>query len=256
LTFLAALTILSSVTLNATAAENNLTILSHTGYLDPQGNYHVVGEVQNIGSQTVNFVQIEATFYDPQNHVIDTRFDLTMLYTILPDRKSPFLIALLDVAQSAKVHHYSLTTSFLLTSPIPIGLQILSHNSQTDTQGRIHITGQIKNIETSKAHNIKIVATCYDVKGKVVAAALTDLDPIEDDLNPNQTRPFEIIINQQRAPLIYTYELTAESLEYAIIPEHPTLTHAPLLTAILTLALTTHKNVTNKNHNTKKLQNP
>lgn len=246
LIFLAVSTASFSLTSKAAAETDNVVVLSHTGYLDSYGNYYVVGEVQNVGSQTVNFVRVEATFFDSQNNVIDIRFDLTMLYTILPGRRSPFLIALLDVAQSAKVHHYSLTASFLTTQPIPIGLEIVSHNSQIDTYERMHITGEIKNIQIQIAHNIKIIATYYDTEGNVVAAAQTDLDPIENDLNPDETRPFEIVLSQERTAFVKRYELTAESLEYAVIPEFQKITPTLLLFAIFTLAIAFHKHMAHK----------
>lgn len=221
-------------------AVDNSVILSHTGYLDIYGNYHVAGEVQNVGDQAINFVQVQATFYDSQNNVIDTRFDLTMLSTIPAGRESPFLIALLDPVQSSRVHRYSLDVTFLTTNPLPTGLQILSNNSYIDAFGQMHITGEIKNIEINKASNVRIVATYYDGKGDVVAASLTDLDPIEDDLSPGETRSFEILLSRERTPFVITYQLLAESLEYAMVTESPTLPHTlptlPLF-AILTLAV-------------------
>lgn len=230
------LTVYFSLTLEI-RAENNVIILSHTGYLDSQGNYYVVGEVQNIGNETVHFVTVEVAFYDSQGNLIDTLFDLTMLYKILPGRKSPFLIALFNLSRSAKVHHYTLTVSFKNTSPLPLGLEIISHEAQIDQQGQMRITGRVKNIGTKIAHNINVVATCYNANGNVVAAAQTDLDPIENNLNPDQIKSFEIIIPQERVPFIYTYELAVESNEYAIIPEFPLLTLILLLIFSLTTIL-------------------
>jgi len=235
LLFLATLMTLISPASNANAT-NMVIIISHTGYIDSQGYYIVVGELQNMGNETLTFVKVEATYYDSQNNIITTRFDLTMLNKILPGRKSPFLIALLDTAQSAQVHHYNLTVSFSTTSPIPIGLEITSHSSQIDMEGYMHITGEIKNTQTKTAHNVKVIVTCYDEQGKVVAATQTELDPEENYLNPNETKPFELIIGYERAPLVYTYELAAESTEYAVVPEMPPII-IPLVLIILTITI-------------------
>ena len=203
-------------------ALEDVTILSHTGYLDSSGYYHVVGELENIGEQAVNFVQIEATFYQADDVVITVRIAVTMLNTILVNRKSPFEILLLDTTESSKVDHYNLNLTFLTTASIPEGLEILSYSSYVDDSDHMHINGEIKNVATEKAQTVKVIATYYDDNGKVVAAAMTLLDPIHSELDPNQTMPFEILLTDEtRTPLIKTYELTAGSLQYAIIPEFP-----------------------------------
>lgn len=220
----------------------DLDVLSHTGYLDYFGYYHVVGEVQNVGDEAVNFVKIEVTFYNSNDIVIDTRFDLTMLDVLLVNRKSPFDIVLLDTTQSAKVDHYNLNVMFSATDPIPIGLEILTHNSYVDEIECMYIVGEIKNIAAEKALNVKVIATYYDEAGNVVAATLTYLDPIQSDLDPDQTKLFEILLSDEdRTPYVDTYELTAESTQHAIIPESPTWASILLVFAVLATALVIHK---------------
>lgn len=199
----------------------NVDILSHTGYLDSFGYYHVVGEVQNVGDQAVNFVKIEVTFYDSNNVDIANRFDLTMLYVLLAGTKSPFDIVLLDTTQSTNVDHYSLNVTFLAASPVPIGLEILSHSAYAYGDG-FGIVGEIMNIGTEKASNVKVIATYRDGKGKVVAATFTYLHvpiPEESDIDPGQTAQFELLLSDERTPYVYTYELTADSLQYACVGE-------------------------------------
>jgi hypothetical protein len=68
LMFLQLYTTLSAFVIPARAT-GSVEILSHMGYLDSAGNYHVVGEVQNVGTQAVNFIQVTAAFYDSRNRV-------------------------------------------------------------------------------------------------------------------------------------------------------------------------------------------
>lgn len=199
----------------------DIDILSHTGYLDSFGYYHVVGEVQNVGDQPVNFVKIEVVFCDSNNVDIANRFDLTTLYVVLAGRKSPFDIVLLDTTQSAKADYYSLSVTFLAASPLPMGLEILSHSAYAYGDG-FGIVGEIRNIGTEKASNVKVIATYRDGKGEVVAATFTYLHvpiPEESDIDPGQTAQFEILLSDQRTPYVYTYELTAESFQYACVHE-------------------------------------
>jgi hypothetical protein len=231
-----------STSFSPVGAAGGVEVVSHTGYLDPSGNYRVVGEVQNVGSQAVNFVQVTATFYDSHNIVIDSRFDLTMLYVILVGRKSPFEIALLDVAESARVFRYSLSVTYLETNEIPMKLEIPSYSNYTDAEGNMHIVGNLRNNGDETLVNAKVVATYYDASSRVVAAALIGFDPeLTGDINPNQTEPFEIILDKTRAQYVQTYALTAESNQYAMIPEFPTgIVQLILMISIFAVAVHTH----------------
>jgi len=212
----------STVLISPVKATPDVEILSNTKYLDSFGYYHVVGEVQNVGDQAVNFVEIEAIFYDSNDFIVDVIFTSTMLDILLVNRKSPFDIVLLDATQSALVDHYTLSVRLSLSSPIPVGLEILTHSSYLDEDEYMHIVGEIKNIATEKAHQVKVIATYYDVAGDVVAAMLTYLDPIQSDLESGETEPFEILLSDEdRTPYVNTYELTAESSEYASLVGEP-----------------------------------
>jgi hypothetical protein len=200
------------------AATTDIAVLSHTGYVDAFGYYHVVGELLNTGEGVADFVIVYVTFYDSGNIQITKIFDTAMLNTLLPERKSPFDIVLRNEAQSAMVDHYVINVTFSNTNPLPMGLQILSNSSYIDELRSLHINGTLKNIGENAATNVRVVATCYDVAGKVVAAALNYLG-LEDVLTPGQTVPFEIVLDAERAQYVYRYELTGESKEYAIVPE-------------------------------------
>jgi len=200
-------------------------VVSHSGYRDSDGNYHVVGEVENFGDVAVNYVRVTATFYDSSNFVIDSRFDLTMIYVILSGRKAPFDVALLDVAESALVDHYELSVTFLEASPLPMGLEIVSQSSSVDAMDQMHVTGELRNGGSLNLTNGKVVATFYGQASKVVAAAYTFLDPeLIGEITPNQTVPFEIALSAERTGHVSTFALTAESSQYAAIPEYAPLT--------------------------------
>jgi hypothetical protein len=222
---------------NAAGSVNTLT---HSGWLDSVGYYHVSGEVQNVGDGAVRFVKITATFYDSNSIVIAVDFTYTALSVILAGRKSPFEILLIDTGQALKVHHYSLSVTYSVTSPIPMGLEMLSHSSYIDGVGYMHVVGEIKNVETSTATFVKIIATFYNSSGHVVATDFTYSDP--HDIDPNQTAPFQLLlIYANRVPLIASYALTAESNQYALVSEFPSFLTLSLLLMVILLAVVVHK---------------
>ena len=202
---------------NAVIADVNL--ISHSNYIDQNGFYNIVGEVQNIGNQTVSLVEIEASFYDSGKNFITERTAQTMVSYILVNRKSPFNIQLLDEVLSENVSDYSLNIQFIETEPIEEGLEILIHNSSL-IDGKYEINGNITNIKSMSAHNVKVIATYYDEIGNVVVAKSEKLDAIHNTLEPDQIRPFEIILeDEDRSELVSHYLLTAESLQYTEISE-------------------------------------
>jgi len=200
-------------------AAAEMRLLSDTGYVDPSGNYHVVGEILNTGDEAAKYVIVNVTFYDSQNAFITDRIDLTMLNVVMAQRKSPFDVALLDAALSARVDHYAISTSFTRGDPLDASLEISAHNSYLDDDGNMHISGEIRNLASKTALNVKLVATYYNDTGRVVAAALAYLDPIERNLDPGSQRPFNILVGWDRTPYVSSYELTAESTESTVVPE-------------------------------------
>jgi hypothetical protein len=221
-------------------AAADVNILTHSGWLDSIGYYHVSGEVENVGDSAASFVKITATFYDAGHTVVDTSFTFAMLDILLPGRKSPFEVLLIDTTQATKVDHYSLSVTFSTTDPIPIGLKILSNSSYVDIVNYMHVVGEIKNVATGTATFVEVIATFYNATGNVVATAFTFSDP--SDLNPNQTAPFEVLlIYSNRVSLVVSYTLTAESSQYAIVPEVPTWVSMLFVLIILTVTMAIYK---------------
>ncbi len=196
-------------------ADAQVEVLTHSSYIDSLGWLNVVGEVQNVGDQPVEYVKISATFYDSSNTVVDTSFTFSDLDVILPNRKSPFDILLFDESQISKVDHYELSVSFSTTVSKQQSLRIISHSSYIDTLGWLNIVGEVENSASGGATYVKVIATCYDESGTVINSGFD----ITNDIDGGQKAPFEILIISNNPELVSSYELTAESSEFAEIPE-------------------------------------
>jgi len=222
---------------NATAQVN---ILTHSGWIDLVGHYHISGEVENVGDSAASFVKIAATLYDSGDIVVVTSFTYTTLDILLPGRKSPFEALLINTGQAAKVDHYSLAVAFSTTSPIPIGLEIPSSSSYVDVVNYMHVVGEIENIESETATFVQVAATFYNATGNVVATSFAYSDP--RDIGVGQKAPFEVLLTYtNRVSLVDSYTLTAESNQYAIVPEFPTWTSIALVFTILASAMVIYK---------------
>jgi hypothetical protein len=97
--------------------KKGLVVVSDNGFNDndptlPQ--YHIVGEVQNNGSETAKF-EVSATLYDSNNKVIGTESTFTKPSDIDPGQKAPFEITVgtdkLMGGDLSIIHHYAVQAS-------------------------------------------------------------------------------------------------------------------------------------------------
>ena len=70
------------------------------GYQDSIGNYHLVGEVSNIGNNATRFVKVSSIFFDANNKVIDAVTTYTNPSDLQPGQKAPF--DLLSISPNSK----------------------------------------------------------------------------------------------------------------------------------------------------------
>ena len=206
------------VPLTVNAAPQIEILDSHTSFIDSIGYFNVVGEVHNVGDQAANNVFVTATFYNAANEVVGTWVNNIGLSVLLPDRKSPFRVEFVDVGQSALVDHYSLEIEFTPTDSIPKQLQIASDNSSVDVGFSLfEILGEVENTGDSTATYVMVFATCYDEAGNVIQVGGDYTEPV--NVGVNQKSSFTLWIDHENPDLINSYTLTAESENYALIPE-------------------------------------
>ena len=217
---------------------------SHTSFIDSIGYFNVVGEVHNIGDQAAEDVFITATFYDAGNGVVGTWVDGIGLDVLLPDRKSPFRVEFVDIAQSALVDHYSLEVEFMPTDSIPKQLEIASHSSSI-VLGSMEIDGEVRNTGDSTASYVTVYATCYDEAGNVVQVGGAYANPV--DIGVNQNGPFSIWLDHENTDLINSYVLTTESENYALIPEFNSFLLTILAVSLISISLLLYKRKIIKN---------
>ena len=71
-------------------------------------------------------------------------------------------------------------------------LQILSHNSFTDSVGYLHVVGEVQNNTPANAQFVQVIGTFYDNNNQVVGTQFTYTNP--SDIGAGQKAPFELIL--------------------------------------------------------------
>lgn len=220
----------------AVKAQETLKILpTYSGYINDQGYYYVVGEVQNIGTTPVGNIQVNATFYDANGATLALGCGNAKLDVLLPGRRAPFAITLYSGNLSRQVHNYSLLIAgFSIVEGKPLDLEILSNSSSFESS-TFRVNGIIKNIGDKETTFTRVVVTFYNESGKVVDALLNYTKP--STISPGETASFEVVISGTKAAKVHHYVIEAESYDYLTIPEFNLTILSSLLLATFTIPL-------------------
>jgi len=203
LAFVVVITIALCITLmpNVFSQPENVQVLSSSWYLSPENSDYlvVVGEVQNVGPNIIDYVLVIGTFYASDGTPLASDSVRSIRTQILPQQKTPFYML---------VSHYNSSTgdlwdpqsienlTILVSAAGPTDsrqyqdLEISSHTSSTDANGYYVVTGFVKNTGTQSPNQVSVVATFYDSTGSVVALGYYDLTP--SSIAPGSTASFTI----------------------------------------------------------------
>ena len=186
---------------------DSVTVVSSTGFTDSNGNYNIVGEVQNTGSAWA-YALITATISDAHGNVLDTLTQSDFLATLSPNGKAPFEITETTSTIVSQISTYLVVKSSVSAS-IPQGLSIIQSNFTT-YYGTPDIMGQIQNTGSATATATAIYATFYDSSGKVVDTASGY--PDTPDVPAGTTSQFQIMPSDTTQMSLYaSYSLIAIS---------------------------------------------
>ncbi len=131
--------------------KEGLAILSHSSYVDDFGYFHLVGEVENVGSQNTEMNKITATFFD--DDVTATNY--THLDILIPGQKSPFEIVLVA---PPTVTNYKMETTWQVTSRQPsTHFKMGGVTLEKEERGWGYLSGQVRNTGTQKVDAVGVV---------------------------------------------------------------------------------------------------
>src|SRR5919107_4025822 len=91
----------------------DVSLVSQRSYSDAY-SFHIVGEVQNSGTVSAEFVEIVASFYDGNGQFVATSYTFTTPTTVSPGKNAPYDIQLLTDDKIVKESkNYQLTLSWM-----------------------------------------------------------------------------------------------------------------------------------------------
>lgn len=210
----------------------NAQIQKQTTYVDLNGDWHVVGEVLNMGNVWLGQIRISATLRAQDGSVIDFPAAFTFLNNLSPGEAAGFNVMEDNAANSAAVSSYTLNLEYHESQPVTFALNAYAVNATKNIYGSLVLTGFVQNNGNTESDYTKVVGTFYSVDGSVVYVGMTSTDPATIPLANRQ--PFQITVpGADRSDLVNTWSLQVESQQFTSIPEW----QMPVIIAGIILAL-------------------
>jgi hypothetical protein len=181
-----------------------LEITSKNVFVDPNGNYYVVGLVMNNSSEVVNSIQLSVEIKDESSNSLlkDENGNLVpniiiypMLYTIAPGETSPFVF--IYVSSTGTPASYNITISGQQTGIANrVNLQWEKVQIVDDGFGWSYLSGYLVNTSSQWAHINNLAGGVLDDSNNIISANWTssystELAPSGDALGRDRT-PFEV----------------------------------------------------------------
>jgi len=170
---------------NVFSQTQNIKVLSYSYYVDNSGILDVVGEIQNVGSNTVDPVYLTGSISSSSGEVLSQSFCKVWVAYLAPQQKAPFYMEFYP-PQTTNVWEPSDISKITLTPSIANAtssyqypdLTITSSSGTVGNSGNFSgaylVNGVIKNTGNQTAQNITVVGTFYNATGSVVAVGYTN----------------------------------------------------------------------------------
>jgi hypothetical protein len=192
LVFVSSLVLLPNAFSQVNAGVN---VLSYSWYVNPSGDFIVVGEVQNDGNSILQSVSLNATAYDSKGDGIAGNTAMAYVNYFLPQQKAPFYI---DMGPATVHGDYWApiisSVDFTVFNVVSTTVQeygnlALTTNFNGTLNGPYDVFGFVSNIGNQTANGIKVVATYYNSSGTVVAEGF---DIVSGSLPPYNATTFAV----------------------------------------------------------------
>jgi len=198
---------------HVSGTSGDVKVLSYSWYFDRLGYLVVVGEVQNVGSNTVGIVVVGGTVYTLDGQPQADTGGQVYVNNLVPQQKAPFYL------EFNPGNSYTSDMSWLSIGLDHVDLRVIQAEATTSYQypdlkiktssgvvnhkGEYWVNATIENSGTQTAKNIRVIATYYNSTDGVVAMGYTGDDPISSSLSPSGTLSFGVAawdLNQSVVP--------------------------------------------------------
>jgi hypothetical protein len=198
-------------------------VINTTPHTNSMGDLVLLGEVQNLGSRPVKYIDVSVTLYDANGAVLATEssyattpWSSNLWHTgvLLPGEIAPFDII---IDSPGQWDDWEIETDYEEAANSNFDehyydLEILNDQGRAINElfYNYRVSGQIENIGSLETGNVRIVATLYDAQGRIVGVeqAMTD----DDELLPGEVVSFAV--DMYARGQVASYRLFIRSVEH------------------------------------------
>ena len=224
----------------------NAKVLSYSWYLNANGDFIVVGEVQNIGTSILSFVALNATVFATDGTQLVTSAGMAYGADLVSQQKAPFYIDLgnpgTGTSLTSEVGHIDFTVTNAPTTNTTQYSRLALISGFNGIEDGIYLnTGFVFNNGTQTANDIRVTGTYYNSSGDVIAVGFNN---VTSPLTPNNATGFEVGGFDETPTLIaeisnYSLMVQTSTLNGTVISTSPTpsASSTPLLSGSLMLLI-------------------
>ena len=147
-------------------ADNGVTAMNQSSYVDGSNELHLVGEVRNDTGQAIELVNIQAALLDASGKSIDGTQGYTEINVLQPGDVSSFDVTKFPAPSNFASSKLHMSWSKASTNPAT-SLTVVNDAPFDDGTGFVHISGQVINNGSTSAAGVKVIATYYNDDGTV-----------------------------------------------------------------------------------------
>jgi hypothetical protein len=185
---------------NVSCKTQDIKVVSYNYIIDNLGVLDVPGEIQNIGTDTIESVIVKGTVYGADGTEKASGSVQAWISHMAPGQKAPFMLEFNQPANSdwytsgiSKIT-FDITEAQAVNSHLYPDLKVTSSatvSTSGDDKGTYWVSGNIKNVGSQTVSKLVVSATFYNSSGHVVSVGLTDyLEP--ESLGPDSTVSFKV----------------------------------------------------------------
>lgn len=171
-------------------ADNGLTAMNQSSYVDGSNELHLVGEVRNDTGQAIELVNIQASLVDASGKSFDGTQGYTEINVLQPGDVSSFDVTKFPAPQTLATYKLHMTWSKASTQ-VAAGLTVVNDAPFDDGTGFVHVSGQVINNGSASAAGVRVVATYYHDDGTVAFIWDDHSDP--STIQAGGTAQFELV---------------------------------------------------------------
>jgi hypothetical protein len=179
----------------------NIKVVDYSWYIDSLGYFVVIGEVQNVGPNTIDSVVLSGTVYTSDGAAQANSYTGAYVQYLIPQQKAPFYMDfppqssftgdLSWLSLGVDRVDFSIDAAEATSSYQYPDLTVTSSSGGADAEGVYWVSGTVQNTGNQSATNVLVIGTFYNASGTVIATGYTNpLTPTS--LTPSSTASFKV----------------------------------------------------------------